>query len=185
MKKRSVPRQILGMLKTHILASIIITVILVIILNGVGNSSVFANIISYVVAAYYALNIYFEAHSYATDDLRSYSPLNGYAAKGFVLSMGIAAAIILAWIFYRVSWIVAPITDGFVPSTVAANILYIVLTSPFMYFVNVQGGEADIIGQLAALFVPVLCAAWGYFDGYRKKDITGFISKFMYEKKKK
>ncbi len=175
----------MGMLKTHLFASIIITVLFVIILNGVGNSPVFANIISYVIAAYYALNIYCEAHSYATDDLRSYSPLKGYAAKGFVLSVGIAAAIILAWIFYRVSWVVAPITDRFIPSTVIANILYIVFTGPFMYFVNVQGGEANIIGQLAALFVPVLCSAWGYWDGYRKKDIAGFLSKFMYEKKKK
>lgn len=185
MKKRSVPRQIMGMLKTHVFASIIITVLFVIILNAVGNIPILANIISYVIAAYYVLNIYCEAHSYATDDLRSYSPLKGYKAKGFVLSLGIALVIILAWIFYRISWIVAPITDRFIPSTVIANILYIVLTGPFMYFVNVQGGEANLTGQLAALVIPVLSTAWGYYDGYRKKDIAGFMSKFIYEKKKK
>lgn len=185
MKKRSVTRQVCGMLKTHILASIIITILFVIILNGVGNSPILANIISYVIVAYYGLTVYSEAHSYATDDLKTYSPLTPYKGKGFVLSLGIVLIIILAWIFYKVSWIVAPITDRFIPSTVAANILYIVLTGPFMYFVNVQGGEANIIGQLAAIFVPVFCSAWGYWDGYRKRDIAGFLSKFIYEKKKK
>ncbi len=175
----------MGMLKTHCFASIIITVLFVIILNGVSNIPVLANIISLIVAAYYCLNIYFEAHFYATDDLKTYSPLQGYAAKGFVLASGIAGAIILSWIFYGVSWMVAPITDRFIPSTVIANILYIILTGPFMYFVNVQGGEANLLGQLVALFVPVLCSAWGYYDGYRKKDIAGFLNKFVYEKKKK
>lgn len=185
MKKRSVPRQIFGMLKTHFLLSVIITVLFMIILNGIGKNQIIANIISALIAAYYCVNMYFEAHSYAGDDLKPYSPLKAYGAKGFVLSLGIAGAIILAWIFYRVSWIVAPITDRFILSTVIANMLYIVLTGPFAYFVNVQGGEANLWGQLVALFVPVICIAWGYYDGYRKKDVTGFLNKIVYEKKTK
>lgn len=185
MKKRSVPRQIFGIFKTHLLTCIVMTVLLLIILNAVGGSAFFANIISVAVAAYYCINIYFEAHSYANDDLKPYSPLTGYAAKGFVLSLGIAGATILTWIFYKVSWMVAPITDSFIPSTTIATILYIVFTGPFMYFVKVQGGAASLWGQLAALFIPVICIAWGYYDGYRKKDITAFLNKFVYEKKKK
>lgn len=175
----------MGMLKTHSIACIIATIVFVIILNGVTNASIFANIISYVIAIYYGINMYFEAHSYATDDLKSYSPLKGYAAKGFVLSAGIVAVIIITWAFYKISWMVAPITDKFIPSTVIANILYIVFTGPFMLFVNVQGGDANTTGQIAALLVPVLCSAWGYYDGFRKKDVTSFLNKFVYEKKKK
>ena len=185
MKKRSVPRQIMGMLKTHIIASIIMTILLVIILDAVGNVPLLANIISYVIAAYYAITIYCEGYAYANDDLKTYSPLKGYGAKGFVLSLGIVVAIILTWVFFKISWMIAPITDKFIASTFIANALYIIFTGPFMYFVNVQSGSANLYGQLAALFVPVICTAWGYFDGYRKKDISGFLSKFMYEKKKK
>ena len=186
MKKRSVPRQIMGMLRSHIITSIVMTILLLIILGSVGSVLVLKNIIAYVMVAYYALTIYSDAYAYANDDLKSYTPLKGYAAKGFVLSLGIAVAIILAWVFYKISWMVAPIkADSIPPYTITAHILYMVLTGPFMSFVNVQGASANLYGQLAALFVPVLCTAWGYFDGYRKKDITGFISKFMYEKKKK
>ncbi len=173
------------MLVNHFCVSVVIVFFLAVVLGGTNSISALQTLASCIAVLVYALNIYSGAYSYAADDLKTYSPLKPYASKGFVLSLGIVIAIALSWIFYIVSWQIAPIADKLIPSTVIANLIYIILTGPFMQFVNVQGGSANLWGQIAAIIIPVALSAKGYYDGYKKKDLFKFINKFVYEKKKK
>ena len=185
MKKKSVIGQAFGILLTHILVSLMMFFILIGILNLTDNAIIRA-VLSLISAVVYAFMIFSNAYECAVDDLKPYSTLKPYAAKGALLISVTVGVIIILGVLRIILWKVAPITDDTIsPWTLAVNGLYLFMTSPFLDIVRIKGADSNIWGQLISVVVPVAACMFGYYCGYRKWDYMKYINRFVYEKKNK
>ena len=182
-KKYSVGRQIFSLLGSH-LAICFVTGFLSLVFMGVTDHKAVKIIFSVICIFIYVSWMISASYSAAESDNRSYTPLTPYASKGFVLSVGIAASVAVMWVLYVLVWKFIPMSETIRIPTVIVMLLYIYVTSPFAFLLNITGASANFIGQIVSLVVPIAVCAFGYFAGYKKWDLGKYSRIIMFEKKK-
>ena len=182
-KKYTVPKQIRSLIFTYLSISFIMIILTFSLLDVATKYAAVKIILTAIMLFITVMWTFSSAYECASTDYKTYVPLTPYPAKGFVLSTGIAALIIASWIFYEIMWIVKPMGENFEPLTFAATGIYLFITSPFSTLVNLQGKDADLLGQILSVVIPVITCAAGYFCGYKKWDYTKYMKVIMFDKK--
>ena len=182
-KKYSITRQIFSMLTSH-LSVCFITGFLSVMLLGISKYFIAKLLLCIICILIYFAWMFSSAYSLAESDNRSYTPLKPYPLKGLVLSIGVALIVGIMWVLYRLSWHYMPMHENVSIPTLIVMILYIYITSPFTFLININGEQANLIGQIISVAVPVAITFIGYYCGYKKIDLSKYTNKFVFEKKK-
>lgn len=191
MKKNSTFKQAFSIFTVHFVACLFTFLVMMPVIGAASSNKTLSVILSITMILIYAVLLFNSSYGSAYADNKPYSKLKPYPVKGIVLSLGAIVPIVLAWIFYALSWKYAPIPKTVVSGseipivTFWANMIYSFFTSPFWNVVNIQGSVASLPGQIISLAVPAVSCLVGYYLGYIKLDYTKYINKIMYDKKKK
>ena len=191
MKKNSTFKQILSVFTVYFVACLFTFLVMMPIIGAVSSNSALSACLSVLMVLVIGVLLLNSSYECAVSDHKSYSTLKPYPLKGFVLALGAIVPIVISGIIHSVAWKVAPIpevvaTGADIPlGTFWANMLYSFFTAPFWIVINIQGRYASVAGRIISVTLPAMVCFAGYYLGYIKLDYTKYISKIMYDKKKK
>ncbi len=173
-------KELLIMIKTHLITSFIFTffgTILISFSNGYISKYIFSLICIFI----YMLSLYTRAEEIARYDKKSYTEKFSYPLKGLLLPIGILAVWVILFILYFVSWKYDIITysSGFIN-----NLLFVIWNYMYKGFLSFNNGSFNYYYMILVVLVPFTASGLGYLAGYRNFDLSKRVVKLVYEEKK-
>ena len=172
-------KQVLKMIKSHMIASICIFILEMLMVSVVHGTNVGSYIFSVFAILVYFVVIYSDSYDLAKRDKKSYTKEEPYFTKGFFLAWGIVVLTAILYVIYAVVWNAYIKTiPGFL-----LNLIFRIWISPFRNFVGLSEAYMMWYGYIAIFVIPVIMSGVGYIAGLKDFDMHSKISKFVYENK--
>ncbi len=179
-------KQVLKIIKAHLLSSFLIFVLSIIsvptvygIKNGVKIFAIIALLI------YFAM-MYNQAYEIADYDKKSYTKEEPYFLKGFFLAWGVTAITVILYIAYYFVCKYMKV-DGMMTEVFMwiLNLPFTLWSYAFSGIIGLEKGFMKWYGYIVITAVPIVFSGIGYIAGLKDFDITAKLSKYIYENKEK
>ena len=170
-------KQIFQLVKMHLYVSIAAT-FMGLIMVSFSTGGITKYIFSGIFILIYMLVLYSKSADIAKHDRQEYSKEVPYAAKGFLLPIGIFVVGTLFYVLYSITWKcnIIDTTSGFVN-----NALFVVWTFVYTGLANLSNGHISLTAVIAFIIVPEIAAELGYFAGFKNFDLSEKVAEVVYD----
>ena len=179
-------KQVLKIVKAHLLSTLLIFVLAMISAAAVYGTKIGMAIFPVVSILIYFVIVYTEGYEIAKRDKKSYTKEEPYILKGFYLSWGITVITIILYASYYLVWKCMSV-DGVLTeiSAVLLNLPFVLWSYAFSGIIGLQKGFMHWYGYIVVIIIPIIFSGVGYIAGLKDFDITAKLSKYIYENKEK
>lgn len=131
--------------------------------------------------------IYSYANKFAWYDKRPYTTVQPEPLKGFLMGLVISLSMLIAFIIYKISWLLGAneagtyLTNGF---AIAGNALFMLWSFPYFGIIGMSHGFVTGYSIVLMLVLPIISAVLGYNAGCKDFNILEKFYKFTYVQKK-
>lgn len=172
-------KQMLKIIKSHLIANICIFILEMLMIEAVHATKAGGCFFSVFALLVYFVVLFSDAYNIAEQDKKSYTAEEPYFCKGFLLAIGLTVVTAILYLVYYYVW------HGYSTTNVGflLNMVFRIWVSAFRTFIGLENAFMQWYGYIVVIVVPIIFSGIGYIAGLKGFDLHSKLLKFVYENK--